>query len=378
MRYLDCGVFEAGFARVQCRDCHAEYLVACSCRGRGVCPSCGAKRAAAFAAFLTDEVLEPVAHRMWTFGIPKLIRPYFMHHRELLAKLCRAAYETVHEMVFAAAEAIGVEGFRTGMVVVAQTAGDLVNLHPHLHGLVPRGGWDQDGAWVPIPYVDTSAAERLFRAKVLAFLKAGGLLSEEREQLLLSWDHHTGFGVHNDVTVEPEDQAGLERLARYLLRPPVSLERMEWADGATEVGYSRKSTDGHPREQEHLDPLDFLARVIAHIPEPRLHLIHYYGHYSNVSRGRRRKGRDPQLSTKGEGRHAEPDGLTPAQRQAQRRAWARLVRRVYELNPLVCEKCGGEMRIISVILDPAVITTILEHLRRKRDTATRAPPVPTS
>ncbi len=86
--------------------------------------------------------------------------------------------------------------------------------------------------------------------------------------------------------------------------------------------------------------------------------------------------RDP--STRGEGRHDEPDGLTPAQRQAQRRAWARLVRRVYELNPLVCEKCGGEMRIISAILDPAVITTILEHLRRKRDTATRAPPAPAS
>jgi hypothetical protein len=65
-RYLDCGVFEAGFARVQCRDCHEEYLVACSCKGRGLCPSCGAKRAAAFAAFLNDEVLEPVGHAMWT------------------------------------------------------------------------------------------------------------------------------------------------------------------------------------------------------------------------------------------------------------------------------------------------------------------------
>ena len=91
---------------------------------------------------------------------------------------------------------------------------------------------------------------------------------------------------------------------------------------------------------------------------------------SNVSRGRRRKGRDPQLSTRGEGRHDEPDGLTPAERQARRQRWAQLVRRVYEVDPLVCPKCGGEMRIISVILDPAVITTILEHLRRKKDSPT--------
>jgi hypothetical protein len=133
-RYLDCGVFDAGFARVQCRDRHAEYLVACSCKGRGLCPSCGAKRAAAFAAFLHDEVLEPVGHALWTFSIPKLIRPYFLHHRELLGKLCHAAWETVQELMAAAAGEV--DGFRTGMVVAAQTAGDSLGLNPHLHALV--------------------------------------------------------------------------------------------------------------------------------------------------------------------------------------------------------------------------------------------------
>ena len=50
--YLDCGCFESGFARVKCSDCGDEFLVATSCQMRGFCPSCGAKRAAAFAAFL--------------------------------------------------------------------------------------------------------------------------------------------------------------------------------------------------------------------------------------------------------------------------------------------------------------------------------------
>jgi len=77
---------------------------------------------------------------------------------------------------------------------------------------------------VPIAYVDTDMAERVFRAKVLALLKEGGLLSEEREQILLSWRHRTGFSVHNQVTVEPEDGDAVERLARYLVRPPVSLQ----------------------------------------------------------------------------------------------------------------------------------------------------------
>jgi hypothetical protein len=127
-----------------------------------------------------------------------------MNHRELLGKLSRAAYETVDELM---ATANGVEGFRTGMVLVAQTSGDLLNAHPHLHGLAPRGGWDRDGAWVSVPYVDPGVAERLVRAKVLAFLKAEGLLS---------WEHATGFSVDASVKVEPEDGPGLELFEGHL------------------------------------------------------------------------------------------------------------------------------------------------------------------
>ncbi len=108
--YLDCGRFESGFARVKCSDCGHEFLVATSCQMRGFCPSCGAKRAAAFAAFLADEALEQVGHVMWTFSLPKMIRPYFVHRPELRGKLCRAAFETVQEMM--AVAAIGGGGFR--------------------------------------------------------------------------------------------------------------------------------------------------------------------------------------------------------------------------------------------------------------------------
>ncbi|MCI0409162.1 MAG: transposase zinc-binding domain-containing protein, partial [Acidobacteria bacterium] len=56
-RYLDCGIPERGFARVVCENCRAKFLLSFSCKGRGLCPSCDAKRAAAFAAFLKDELL---------------------------------------------------------------------------------------------------------------------------------------------------------------------------------------------------------------------------------------------------------------------------------------------------------------------------------
>jgi len=308
---------------------------------------------------------------MWTFPLPRKIRPYFIHHPELRSKLCRAAYETVQEMMVAAA--IGCEGLRTGMVAVMATSGDLLNHNPHVHAIVPRGGWDKGGTWVPVPYLDHGAAERIFRSKVLGFLHSEGLLSDERARLLMSWRHNSGFSVDDSVRVEPEDEKAMERMARYMLRPPLCLGRMSYAEGADEVVYRRKTSNGQPGREERFDALDFLARVISQIQEPKLQAMQHLGHYSNVSRGRRRKGKEAAL-TPSHPRDQEDDGLTVAQRRTRRRAWARLVRRVYEVDPLRCPSCGGEMRIISVILEHKVITEILSHLAQKGIQPGRAPP----
>ena len=242
-RYLDCGLFENGFARIRCPDCAEEYLLAFSCKTRELCPSCAAKRSAATAALLAEEVLEEVGHAQWVFVMPKMLRPYFLHHRELLGGLAHAAWETVLELMCAAT---GDEGMRPGMVAVVQTAGDLANWHPHVHAIVSRGGWTRDRQWVPVAYVDEHAAELLYRHKVMRLLQDEGLLTEERTELLLSW-RHTGFSVHNRVRVEPEDQPAVERLARYIMRPPISLERMEWG-GEGVVRYRAKAGhDGRAR-----------------------------------------------------------------------------------------------------------------------------------
>ena len=63
-------------------------------------------------------------------GTFNMLRPYLLHHRELLGGLARAARETVREMMVAAT---GEESLRPGMVAVVQTAGDLANWHPHVH-----------------------------------------------------------------------------------------------------------------------------------------------------------------------------------------------------------------------------------------------------
>ncbi len=94
--------------------------MAFSCKGRGLCPSCAAKRAAELAAFLREEVLEDVGHAQWVFSLPKMLRPYLLYHRPLLGRLCRVAFETVRELM---AEAAGDPGLKPGMIAVVQTFG---------------------------------------------------------------------------------------------------------------------------------------------------------------------------------------------------------------------------------------------------------------
>ena len=63
-----------GFARVRCESCKAEFLVAFSCKGRGVCPSCNAKRAHVTAVHLVEQVLPHVPYRQWTLSFPHRVR----------------------------------------------------------------------------------------------------------------------------------------------------------------------------------------------------------------------------------------------------------------------------------------------------------------
>ncbi len=86
--YVDCGNFSCGFARVRCPECASELLVAFSCQTRSFCPSCAAKRAAIFGAYLVEEVVAEVGHAQWVFTVPKMLRPYFLcriRHRKYYA-----------------------------------------------------------------------------------------------------------------------------------------------------------------------------------------------------------------------------------------------------------------------------------------------------
>jgi thioesterase domain-containing protein len=83
-------------------------------------------------------------------------------------------------------------------------------------------------------------------------------------------------------------------------------------------------------------------------------MVRYYGYYSNKSRGQRIKAQqDSAILNILESVQAD---------KAFRKSWARLIQKIYEIDPLLCPKCQGQMKIISFIEEPPVIKQILQHL----------------
>ena len=76
-RYLECGILARGFARAHCDECGHDFLIAFSCKGRGVCPSCNTRRMVETAAHLADHVFPKLPVRQWVLSVPKRLR-YFL------------------------------------------------------------------------------------------------------------------------------------------------------------------------------------------------------------------------------------------------------------------------------------------------------------
>ncbi len=217
---------------------------------------------------------------------------------------------------------------------------------------------------------------------VFALYLAEGKIESEVVQNMRTWEH-SGFSVDQSVLLAAGDRSGIERLIQYMIRCPFSLSRLVKVTDRGQVVYKAEKDAcqvfpdpqadnleaGAKRNFQILSPLDFLAEFTQHIPPKGNHSTRYFGWYSNKSRGTRKKAEAA----------AEPSSqdnacdLPPA-RCSQ--TWAMLIKRVYEIDPMVCSWCGGEMKIVSFIDPPqnSVIEKILGHCGLWQASAPRAPP----
>jgi hypothetical protein len=169
-----------------------------------------------------------------------------------------------------------------------------------------------------------------------------------------------GFSLHAGVAAGADERKKVERLCRYIARPAIAEGRLSLtAQG--QVRYTLKTPYRDGTTHVVFEPLDFMARLAALVPRPRVHLTRYHGVFAPHSRWRAEV--TPAVRGK----------ATAAERH-RALTWAQRLRRVFGIEIETCAQCGGKVKVIASIEDPTVIGRILGHLASRALPAGSRPP----
>jgi hypothetical protein len=316
--YLECGLLCFGFARARCTGCGQGFVVAFSCKGRGVCPSCNGRHMAQTAAHLVDHVITPVPVRQWVISVPKRLRGFLADRPPAVAALTRIFLDEIERLLGAAAgvtsdaSAPAAARPRLGAVSCLHRFGSTLNHHVHLHVCATDGVFmpAADGAACatppaflparPITQADLAALTERVRRRVIRWFRMQRLLDAAAADML-AWEN-SGFSVDASVRISllpPQVRVyrqPLEHLLRYCARPPFALERLSVirsphgritrvryvlprhkATNWVGPGRGRKSTRPGANGVVELTPFGFLDRLADLVPPPRKHRHRYHG-----------------------------------------------------------------------------------------------------
>jgi hypothetical protein len=354
-QYIQCGILAHGFACAHCHDCHQDFLIAFSCKGRGICPSCNTRRMVETAAHLIENLMPAVSMRQWVISFPKRIRHY-LQTDAILQKVLRIVVDEVRKKIIACSPKI--IGAQFGAISFIQRFGTTLNFHPHFHLVVTDGVFEikeksfqfHEASLAPDDIADT---QDNIRKRVLAlFAKRSWIENDEVEKMLEN--KNSGFSLDAKVRIESWDRQGLERLIKYCARPCFASENLRWNGPWLTYRLPKITHTGKTFIQ--LDPLEFIDKIAAFIPSPRRHRHHYHGVFAPNAPLRQRVAasaiQTPKVLVRPELQQTANE-VTKASL-----TWAKLIARVYEVNPLLCT-CGNEMKITAIVTDQAKIWRIL-------------------
>jgi hypothetical protein len=166
-----------------------------------------------------------------------------------------------------------------------------------------------------------------------------------------------GFSLHAEIYCAPYDRAKLEKLCRYIARPAVSEERLKLTpSGDVILKLKTKYSDG----TSHLlfSGLEFVEKLAALVPPPRIHLTRFHGVLAPHSKLRKhvvpKKEEDPTQ---------DPVSITAEKpKRSKRKSWAELLARVFNIDMKSCPLCNGEFKIVAAIIETGAIKKILTHM----------------
>ena len=170
-KFLLCGDLRAGFARAFCRTCHRDFVVALSCKGRGMCPSCTTRRMCEVSAVLVDNTLPQVAMRQFVLTLPYELRLPVARDARLLTSVLRMFAQEVMALLGAGARRLGHEKPQCGAVTFVQRANSKLGLMPHFHLCALDGAFVVNDEGVPT-FLPTPPPTRDELARICAAVSA--------------------------------------------------------------------------------------------------------------------------------------------------------------------------------------------------------------
>src|SRR5215831_17960971 len=427
--YLQCGILAHGFLRLGCDTCPKELLLPFSCKRRGFCPSCAARRMAQTAAHLVEQVIPWVPTRQWVVSVPIPLRYWMAASQDLTAMVHRIIRTTIGQYYVNKTVARGFEraNIQPGSVTFIQRFGSALNLNLHFHviflegvyvdrtaqGLRPRFVQGESPTDADIAAVVQKISRRVIRTlRQLGYLEAGTddvvatghdplrdnapelahTLAASVQQRLAFGERAgqqvrrigAGFGYEGEApTLTGPRCASVQgfSLHAHTQVPAHRREQLErliryTARGAMALERLQEDTNGdllyiftHPWSDGttgmRLSPLELLEKLAALVPLPYVHLVRYGGCLAPHSHLRAAILPTP--------RQQGLDG-EEMPRSTPYWTWARLLKRVFALEMATCPLCQrGTLRLIAVITQGAVISKILRHLKLAADPPPIAP-----
>ena len=430
--YFRCGRPEFGFIILSCDGCGEHLPVAFSCKKRGFCASCGAKRKSETAVHLIDNVLPNVAFRQWVTTFPYALRFWLAASRKLVGKVHQLITSMITRYYINAAEERGIKEPQAGGVTFVQRFGSALNMNVHFHSIVMDGVFSVAGP-TPVFFqlrgpTDEELADIVDAAAniVIDALRSGGYVAEEgvetdrpswldkdfadsvqlsaavaasgamriafgdragqrvrrigrglgyEEKLPMSKGKRCysvkGFTIHCNRYLGPQERSKLEELLAYGARSSFANERLSLLDPADPTGdlvYTLKRPWSDGTEAIRMSPPEIIEKLVSLIPPPYVHASRYFGTLASHSKWRRKIILRPEVK---KGFVASPSGQDP-----QRMTWSRLLKRVFKIDITQCKACGGKLHPenCEIVTDPLLVAAILADLGLNALPPQRGPP----
>jgi len=283
-RMLGCGDIREGYYEYLCGDCGTMTKVGFTCKSR-LCLRCCKVAVDNWLKTAKKVLFEGVVHRQVVLTIPVCIRALVLADEKFMKVFVDAGAKAVKELI---EQWRPRKKIKVGIMAVLQLSGRAGNPNPHIHLVVSEGGVDKDNQWRNASYFDTKKLRKKWQYHVITDLKKavkGTKHEAEWHDRLGSMfkRYPTGFDCNAMPEKGPVDRL-VVYLCKYVSSPPISIRRIENYDGENITYRYEDHRRGLVRET--VSAIEFIGRMIRHLPPKGFRMVRYYGIYARPIRGK--------------------------------------------------------------------------------------------